>query len=105
MTQRSYRVPPATEPPNAWRDIHTAFADLFDGRINSTGTVTLATGTTTTVLTNAKIHASSVILYMPTTSNAKGEGTPATACAVGSATLTHANAGTADRIYNYAIFG
>lgn len=77
------------------------------GKLNCTTTVTLAAGTTTTTLTDARLTPGSVILLMPTTSNAAGavSGLYVSARGKGTATLTHANTGTTDRTFGVAIIG
>ena len=43
---------------------------ILDGKVNSTGSVTLANSATTTTLSDDRIGGNSVILFMPTTSDA-----------------------------------
>jgi len=80
---------------------------LFDGKINSVGSVTLDAGTNTTTLIDLRIGVNSVILLMPTTATA------ATANAAGiyitttaeSATITHNNTADLDKTFQYAVLG
>ena len=84
------------------RQLATAININADGQ---TGTVTLTANSASTTLTDHRITPSSVIGLMPTTANA------ATAIAttyIGtsvneSATITHANTATTDRIFKYSI--
>lgn len=80
---------------------------VLNGKINATGSVTLTASSATTTLTDRRIGASSVILFMPTTSNAAGalSGLYVTARIEGQATLNHANNAQTDKTFSYAIFG
>jgi hypothetical protein len=89
---------------------------LAAGRSNATGTITLNTGSATTVvdvtrnpIATAIIASGSVPILTPTTASAAaevGNGTMyVSAVANGSFTITHANSGTADRKFLYAILG
>jgi Cu/Ag efflux pump CusA len=80
----------------------------MDGKTNNTGTVTLAVGgATTTTINNERIGYDSVILLMPTSSNAAAYVTNlyVSVKAQGSATLTHTANSTAGRSYDYIIVG
>lgn len=91
------------------RGINTA----MQGKINAVTTVTLAAGTATTTLQDARITTNSFLGFMPTTANAaaalanlyvsnriSANGTnPATA------TLTHANNAQVDRTFSVLIIG
>ena len=81
---------------------------IMDGKTNNTGTVTLAVGgATTTTINNERIGYDSVILLMPTSSNAAAYVTNlyVSVKAQGSATLTHTANSTAGRSYDYIIVG
>ena len=73
----------------------------------ATGTVTLTVSATTTTLSDRRIGASSIILFMPTTSNAAGalSGLYVTGRQEGQATLNHASDANADKTFGYCIFG
>lgn len=95
--------------PNAldeWlRNIVDVVNQMLDGATNAIGTVTLTDSSATTTLTDRRIGTDSRILFMPTTSNAKDEGTPyVTARGEGTCTLNHANNAQTDRTYEYVIF-
>jgi len=81
------------------------------GRSNAVGTVTLATGTATTVVTTQTgICASgSTVNLTPTTANAAaelGNGTMyVSAVGNNTFTITHANSATTGRTFSYAIVG
>lgn len=97
------------------RLVYEVIRRLYDGKIGSTGTVTLTVSDTETTLTDARIGGDSVILFMPTTENAALEAggmlsldtAPlyVSAQANGSATLTHANHTSNDRTFRYVILG
>jgi len=52
------------------REISEVVNNLVEGKSNNTGTITLATGTTTTTLYDERIGFDSVILFAPTTASA-----------------------------------
>lgn len=88
------------------RTVARAVNNLLDGKLNSVGDVTLATGTTTTVVANYFAHSGSKILFMPTTANAAAA--LATTYAAGGTngfTITHASATTTDRTFGYVLLG
>lgn len=81
------------------------------GRTNNTGSVTLTASSTTTVITFSagQIGTGTVIFLSPTTSNAAAAMTnvyqSSKDVAANTITLTHANTGTTDRTFNYALIG
>ena len=87
--------------------VHDVIRGVLTGKLNCTTTVTLAAGAPTTTLTDPRIGAESVILLMPTTANAAGAmaNLHVSARSQGSATLTHSNAATIDRIFGVSIIG
>ena len=104
--------PPVGEGPPGYvwdylKRLYDAFRGIQAGKLNCMTTVTLTENVTTTTLTDARIGAASVILFMPTTSNAAGAMTNlyVSARAQGSATLTHSNTATTDRTFDVAILG
>lgn len=88
------------------RQVAEVVRGLMDGKSNNVGTVTLASGTSTT-LTDARIGYDSVIIFSPLTSNAAGflGGLYVSARNQGSATLTHASNSASDRNYAYVVIG
>lgn len=89
------------------RLISNVVNNTMDGKINATGNVTLTASATSTTLTDARIGANSVILFMPTTANgntAKANLFVSTR-ASGSATLTHASSSNTDQTFSYCVFG
>ena len=86
------------------RTISTVVNNILDGKVNSTGSITLTNSSATTTLSDDRIGADSVIIFMPTTSNASSENIHVTARQKGQATLNHANASTT-RSFDYVIFG
>jgi hypothetical protein len=91
------------------KKIILAIQQLAAGRSNATGTVTLATGTAATIVSDPNCAAGSVPLFTPTTANAAteaGNGTMyVSAVANGSFTITHANSATTGRTFLYALHG
>jgi hypothetical protein len=58
------------------REISEVVNNLVEGKSNNTGTITLATGTTTTTLYDERIGFDSVILFAPTTASASNIALP-----------------------------
>jgi hypothetical protein len=91
------------------KKIVLALQQLAAGRSNAVGTVTLATGVATTVVTDKNCAAGSTPLLTPVTANAAtefGNGTLyVSAVANGSFTLTHASSATTGRTFLYALHG
>jgi hypothetical protein len=91
------------------KKIVLAIQQLAAGRSNAIGTVTLAIGAPTTVVTDKNCAAGSTPLFTPTTASAAtelGNGTMyVSAIANGSFTVTHANSATTGRTFLYAIIG
>lgn len=82
---------------------------LASGRSNATGTVTLATGAATTVVTDANCSSGSVPIPRPTNAASATEYISGnmwvSAVANGSFTITHTNSATAGRTFRYALVG
>jgi len=86
-----------------------AIRDLFAGRSNAVGTVTLRASQATTVVTALNIGKDSKIFLMPTTANASAEfgagsiyvGTVGS----GTFTITHANNANADKTFFWVALG
>jgi hypothetical protein len=91
------------------KKIVLAIQQLAAGRSNATGTVTLATGSATTLVTDKNCAIGSVPLLTPTTANAAaevGNGTMfVSAVTNGSFAITHADSATTGRTILYAIHG
>lgn len=76
------------------------------GKLNAVTSVTLATSSTTTTLTDSRIGGGSFVGLTPTTANAKAEGTPyVTGKTTGSCTLNHTSNSQTDRTYDVLIIG
>lgn len=82
---------------------------LLQGKIQATGTVTLAASVGTTTITDSRIGPLSYIGLTATTAHAAAEiaggALYVSAQAPGTATLTHANNAQADRTFNIVIIG
>lgn len=90
----------------AWFAIRTALNNILLGKLNCTGSVTLTANATSTTLTDTRIGGSSVILFTPTTDDARTSGAPkVSAKADGSATLGHTSDASTTRTYDYAVIG
>ena len=81
----------------AWKTIEEFFG---------IGTFTLTANSATTSITNANITASSMLIYMPTTSNAAAAqaGLYFNTFAAGSCVANHANNAQTDRTFSYLVF-
>lgn len=89
------------------RLVSTSLNNTINGKLNSTGSITLTASATSTTLTDARIGGNSVILFMPTTANARTalSSLYVSARANGSATLTHASSTNADQNLSYCVIG
>jgi len=91
------------------RKVILSLQQLAAGRSNAVGTVTLATGAATTVVTDQNCAAGSTPVLTPATANAAtevGNGTLyVSAVGNGSFTITHANSATTGRTFYYAFIG
>lgn len=83
--------------------------NIMRGKLNCTGTVTLAAGAATTTLSDALIGGSSVVLLQPTTANAAAELGNGTLYfdvpGAGSVVINHANSAQTDRTFTYVVIG
>jgi len=84
-----------------------AIQQLFKGRVNCTGEVTLRASQTTTVVESNIVTATDTIVLSPTTANAAGALATTYISAIGDGdfTITHASAVSTDRTFRYALFG
>jgi len=100
--------PPNLKETNLVR-ICQSIRDLFAGRSNAVGEVTLAAGVTSTVVEAVNCGLESKIFLFPQTSNAAAAlGTTYIAPAnvvLGQFTITHANNAQVDRTFNYLAIG
>ena len=89
------------------RDVYEVVNSLRDGKVNSTGSVTLTASATTTTVTDLRAGQDSVILFMPTTANAAAAagGMYVSTRGKQSFTLTHANNAQTDRTFAYVVLG
>jgi hypothetical protein len=86
-----------------------AIRDLFAGRSNAVGTVTLRANQSTTTVTAINCGAGSRVFLMPTTANASaefGNGTiRISSVGQGAFTITHANNAQTDRTFFWLAMG
>ena len=89
------------------RLVSASLNNTINGKLNSTGTITLRASQTTTTLTDERIGGNSVILFMPTTANANSTKSSlyVSARAEKTATLTHASSGNTDQTFGYVVVG
>jgi hypothetical protein len=78
-----------------------------DGKLNSTGTVTLTASASSTTVSEDRAGPDSVILFMPTTSNAATEMNHLYVSSRGKQTFTlgHRNNAQSDRTFSYVVIG
>jgi len=86
------------------RLISSALNNTIDGKLNSTGEITLTNSSTTTTLTDARIGGNSVILLMPITNNAANAHIHFTDIGNGTATMNHGS-DSSTRTFKYVIIG
>lgn len=91
--------------PSSLENYGRAINELHDGYVECNSTVTFTANSTTTTLTDRLIHANSVVLLSPTTSNAAGENWYIGTYSNGSCVITHANTSTTDRTFTYVVLG
>jgi hypothetical protein len=87
--------------------IANAVNELLKGRANNVGSVTLTANVTTTTTTDTRIKTQMKVFLSPKTANAAAAlaNVYVSAVADGSFTLTHANAATTDRTFDYVFHG
>jgi hypothetical protein len=99
---------PAPNDTNIFRIVR-GIRDLFEGRKNTTGTVTLTLSVATTVVSHVNFGTDSVPFLTPLHANAAAEiGNGTLYVSVrqqGSFTITHANSATANRTFAYSFDG
>jgi hypothetical protein len=94
---------------NDAREVASVVNNILDGKLNSTGSVTLTASAASTAVTDERAGYESVILFMPTTANAAAEqaagGMYVSTRGKQTFTLTHANNAQTDRTFDYIIIG
>ena len=89
------------------RLVSTTLNNVMDGKLNSTGDITLNANATSTTLSDARIGGDSVIVFMPITANGKTADNNlfVSARQSGQATLTHASSSNTDQNFAYIVVG
>ena len=89
------------------RQIAIVLNNSLDGKLNSTGDVTLRASQATTTLVDERISLNSVIILEPTNANSNAAKTNlfVSAKTNGSATLTHASSSNTDQNFGYVVIG
>jgi len=89
------------------RQVAEVLNRTVDGKLNSTGTVTLTASAASTAVSEDRAGADSVILFMPTTANAAAEmdGMYVSSRGKQTFTITHANNAQTDRTFSYVVIG
>lgn len=100
--------PPIANEPRLSR-VTQAVRELFEGRSNAVGTITLRAGQTTTTVTATNCGLDSRVFLMPTTAHASaefGNGTIyVSSVGQGTFTITHASDANADKTYFWLAIG
>lgn len=88
-------------------EIVRSIRELYEGRSNAVGSVTLTASTTTTVVPTDTSGDGSVILLSPRTANAAAALATTYVSSIGNGTftLTHANNAQTDRTFGYVAIG
>ncbi len=104
MSNQFRTLPPMGAEP---RQIAEVVNRTIDGKLNSTGSVTLTASATSTVVAEARSGPDSVVLFMPTTANAAAELATMFVSLRGKQTftITHANNAQTDRTFKYVVIG
>ncbi len=104
MSNQFRTLPPMGAEP---RQIAEVVNRTIDGKLNSTGSVTLTASATSTVVAEARSGPDSVVLFMPTTANAAAELATMFVSSRGKQTftITHANNAQTDRTFKYVVIG
>lgn len=109
MSDNQFPAVPLTMPNQSQhlRLVSTSLNNTINGKLNSTGTITLTASATSTTLTDERIGGDSVILFMPTTVNGKTAFANlfVSARSNGTATLTHASSSNTDQTFGYVVIG
>lgn len=89
------------------RDIAEAVNNIFAGRLDAVGEVTLTHGTTTTAVTDIRCTKNSCVILSPITANGAAEigagGMYISTYGDGTFTITHANNAQTDRTFRYVV--
>lgn len=87
--------------------ISTTVNEILKGRGNNVGEVTLTASSTTTTINDIRIKQTMTAVLIPRTANAAAAMTNVyiSAVADGSITLTHSNAASVDRTFDYVLHG
>ena len=89
------------------REIAEVLNRAIDGKLYSTGQITLTASSSTSTVNDTRASKESVILFSPTTSNAASaaSGMHVSTKNNGSFVVTHASNSQADRTFDYVIIG
>lgn len=86
------------------RDVARTVNLILDGKINSVGSVTLGTGTTTTLVADFKCSVNSKVFLTPASASAAAAA-PWVTAAKQQFTITHDSATATDRTFGYVVLG
>jgi len=109
MAENQFPTVPITMADNSkhLRQVAISLNNTIDGKLNSTGSLTLTANATSTTLADSRISENSIILFMPITANGNSAKPNlfVSASSSGSATLTHSSSSNADQNFKYVIIG
>jgi hypothetical protein len=104
-----YKPPPknANNTIGFWKELLLVVQNLYDGKIQCTGQVTLVENETSTVVIDPRCCEQSVVHLSPFSANAVAvvNSTYVSSYGNGTFTITHTSLSSADRIWRYAIIG
>ena len=87
-------------------DLHLILKTTISGYVDNISEFTLTASTTSTVVTDGRVHEGSTVVLMPTTANAAAAlGTTSIVPGTGNFTVTHANNSQTDRTFGYIVQG
>lgn len=92
-----------TAPPKE-RAVVIALQQVLQGKLNIAGTFTLTASVTSTTVSDPRVGVDSVVIPVAKTANAAAENIYIT-IGTDAFTVTHANAATTDRTFDYVVLG
>jgi hypothetical protein len=110
---RMLSAPPPNDPKLSiaaqtfFREVYNVVNGIMRGKLNITGTVTLAPSATTTTITDMRIGGGTVVLLQPTTANAAAAlaTTYPSTSGAGSVVINHASNVQTDRTFKIVLIG
>lgn len=109
MSAFDFRAPAVAPSSRFEAEITRVILNILSGKLNATGDITLTASAASTTLTDPRLTAYSVVLFMPQTDNAaRAFNTmyvPRSTQKRGSAVINHASDAAADKTFAYLVIG